>query len=270
MNALPPGIDLVRAPNPGPLTGPGTNSWVFGSGEVVVIDPGPLDKGHLDRLAEVAGGRGRVAAVLCTHHHVDHQEGAEQFALMMDAPLGVFHRRADRAGVLPLEHRDEVLAGETSLTVLHTPGHSRDHLCFLASEERVLFTGDHVLSGTTSVIWPPDGEMAEYLRSLVAIQDLPVDWLLPGHGEPIPEPAAAVRRLLAHRREREAQVLRALATGPRTPEELVRDLYRDYPQDVREAAAQTVLAHCLKLEAEGQLVRATAADGAVAFGPAVP
>lgn len=253
--ALPDPVALVRAPNPGPFTGPGTNSWVFGEDEVVVIDPGPLDEGHLERLAEVARARGRVAAVLCTHHHIDHLEGAAHFCELVEAPLGRFHLRVESAGELPLEDGDRVLAGRTSLVALHTPGHASDHLCFHADRERLLFTGDHVLSGTTSVVWPPDGDMTQYMRSLEVVEQLGPAWILPGHGDPVEDPIPHVQGLIAHRQARERQVLEALRSRASSPAELVPVMYRDYPRDIWPAAAQSLLAHCLKLTSEGLLVR---------------
>lgn len=253
MRPLPPEISLVRAPNPGPFTGPGTNSWVFGDQEVVVIDPGPLDEGHLDRLLVSARSRGRIAAVLCTHHHIDHLEGAIRFCEMAQAPLARFHLRVENPGELPLEDGDRILAGRKSLVALHTPGHASDHLCFHADRERVLFTGDHVLSGTTSVIWPPDGNMAEYMRSLELVDRLAPAWILPGHGDPVDDPAAHLRGLITHRQARERQVLEALRTRAASPSELVPVLYRSYPEEIWPAAAQSLLAHCLKLASEGLL-----------------
>lgn len=246
-------VTLVRAPNPGPLTGPGTNTWIFGLDEVVVVDPGPLDEAHLLRVVEAAAQVGRVAAVLCTHHHEDHQAGALRLCELTGAPLAVFHRRADRVGNLPLHDQDRILAGGTELVALHTPGHASDHLCFLAERERLLFTGDLVLSGTTSVIWPPDGDMGQYLDSLDRISGLAVDRLLPGHGEPIDDPGAALAALIRHRQEREAEVLEAFRNGPHRPADLVPKLYAGYPEEVLPYASQTVWAHCLKLAAEGRL-----------------
>ena len=259
-------LTLVRAPNPGPLTGPGTNTWIFGLEESLVIDPGPLEEQHLQRVAEAACQVGRVAAVLCTHHHEDHRAGAERLCQLTGAPLALFHRRADRAGVLPLHDGDRILAGRAELVAIHTPGHASDHLCFLAERERLLFTGDHVLSGTTSVIWPPDGDMGQYLDSLGRIAELAVDHLLPGHGEPIDDPALAVAALIRHRRDRETQILEAFRPGPARPADLVPSLYQGYPEEVWSYATQTVLAHCLKLTDEGRLRRlGDGEDGAFAL-----
>jgi glyoxylase-like metal-dependent hydrolase (beta-lactamase superfamily II) len=264
LSVLPFTVERILAPNPGPLTGPGTNTWLFGRGEVVVIDPGPLDERHLEAVAEAVRLRGGAGMVLCTHHHPDHREGADRMAEMLGAPLAIYHSRAERAGELALEDGDRLLAGESWLEVIHTPGHSQDHLCVFAPEDRVLFSGDHILSGTTSVIWPPEGDMAAYLRSLARVRDLDAGWLLPGHGEPISEPRRAVEALIAHRLERERQVLEALGPDPLAPWQLVAELYRGYPQEVLDFAAQTVLAHCLKLEMEGRVERAPE-DGEARF-----
>ncbi|MDA8396205.1 MAG: MBL fold metallo-hydrolase [Candidatus Dormibacteraeota bacterium] len=264
MSGLPSEVERILAPNPGPLTGQGTNTWLFGRGEVVVIDPGPLDPQHLEAVARAASLRGGAAMVVCTHHHPDHREGAERLTEMLGTPLALFHRRAERAGELALEDGDRLLAGDGWLEVVHTPGHSRDHLCLFAPRERVLFSGDHILSGTTSVIWPPEGDMADYLASLARVRELDADWLLPGHGEPISEPRKAVEELIAHRLERERQVLEAIGPEPRAPAQLVGGLYRGYPREVLEFAAQTVLAHCLKLELEGRIERVPG-DGEARF-----
>ncbi len=264
MRELPAEVERILAPNPGPLTGPGTNTWLFGRGEVVVIDPGPLDQAHLEAVARATRRRGGAAMVVCTHHHPDHREGADRLAEMLGTPLALYHRRTERAGELALEDGDRLLAGESWLEVVHTPGHSQDHLCLFAPRERALFSGDHVLSGTTSVIWPPEGDMAAYLVSLARVLDLDADWLLPGHGEPLMEPRKAVEELIAHRLERERQVLGAIGRDPVAPTQLVGGLYRGYHPDVLEFAAQTVLAHCLKLELEGRIERVPG-DGEARF-----
>ncbi len=255
MSGIAPEVERILAPNPGPLTGPGTNTWLFGRGEVLVIDPGPLDQQHLDAVARAARLRGGAGMVVCTHHHPDHREGADRLAEMLGAPLAIYHRRAERSGELALEDGDRLLAGESWLEVVHTPGHSQDHLCLFAPREHILFSGDHILSGTTSVIWPPEGDMAAYLDSLARVRDLDAEWLLPGHGEPISEPRKAVDALIAHRLEREGQVLEALGPDPVAPSQLVGGLYHGYPPEVLEYAAQTLLAHCIKLANEGRIER---------------
>jgi len=256
-------VALVRAPNPGPFTGPGTNTWIFGSEESVVIDPGPLIEDHLQAVVRAAEQIGRVVAVICTHHHADHRDGAERLCELTGAPLALFHQQARRADDLPLHHGDRVIAGGTELLVLHTPGHASDHICLLGEAERVLFTGDHILSGTTSVIWPPDGDMTAYLRSLELVRQRQVDRLLPGHGDAIEDPSAAVSALIEHRLERERQILGRIRQGASTPASIVTALYSDYADELWEAAGKTVLAHCLRLVYLGQVSQTGAADSPV-------
>ncbi|MGA8426577.1 MAG: MBL fold metallo-hydrolase [Candidatus Dormiibacterota bacterium] len=248
-------ILLVKAPNPGPLTGSGTNTWIYGQGETIVIDPGPADESHLLRVAETARRQGRVVAVACTHHHSDHLDGAARLCELTGAPLAVHFRRADQASDLPLHDGDRLLVGVFELIAIHTPGHASDHLCFFDQSARVLFTGDHVLEGTTSLVLPPDGEMVAYLASLERVMELRPLRLLPGHGEPIEDAAVAIRELIAHRLQREAQILDQLGLGPSGPDQLVARLYATYPAAVLGMASGTVLAHLLKLEQEGRVRR---------------
>ncbi len=245
---------MLRAPNPGPLTGLGTNTWIYGAGESLVIDPGPADEAHLTQVVKAATRLGPVAAVACTHHHQDHVAGAARLCELTGAPLAVHHRRAQRPGELPLHDQDRLLVGSSELIAVHTPGHASDHLCFFDATERWLFTGDLVLQGTTSLVVPPDGDMTAYLHSLERILRLGPLHLLPGHGEALEDGDAAVRGLIQHRLRREAQILRQLRRGPATVSELVAPLYAAYPHPVLEMAAGTVHTHLIKLEREG-LVR---------------
>lgn len=255
-------IELVRAPNPGPLTGSGTNTWIYGRGETVVIDPGPADEAHLKRVTDAAERRGRVVAVACTHHHSDHLDGAARLCELTGAPLAVHFRRAEQGSSLPLHDGDRLLVGSAELVAIHTPGHASDHLCFFDESSRVLFTGDHVLQGTTSLVVPPDGEMAAYLGSLDRALRLRPLRLLPGHGEPIEDAEGAIRELIAHRLQREAQILDQLRLGPASADQLVPHLYGSYPAAVLGMASGTVLAHLLKLEREGRVRRLEAAEPA--------
>ncbi|MGH7692606.1 MAG: MBL fold metallo-hydrolase [Candidatus Dormibacteria bacterium] len=244
---------LVRAPNPGPLTGQGTNTWIFGLGQSVVIDPGPADEAHLARVLETASRIGRVAIIACTHHHLDHLEGAGRLCELTGAPLALHFRRALAPGELPLHDGDRLLAGDSALLAIHTPGHASDHVCFFDEESRILFTGDHVLQGTTSLVVPPDGDMAAYLESLERTRGLGASRLLPGHGEPIEDAAGALRDLIAHRLAREQQILRLLRRAPATAADLVPTIYPDYPEEVLRVAAGTLQAHLEKLEREGHV-----------------
>lgn len=248
-------VMLIRAPNPGPLTGPGTNTWVFGSGESLVIDPGPANEAHLSRVAEAARTVGPVIAIACTHHHTDHLEGAARLSEMTGAPLAVHFQRTSQAGDLPLHDGDRLLVGRVGLTAIHTPGHASDHLCFFDEISRRLFTGDHVLQGTTSLVVPPDGDMAAYLDSLERVLKLGPLRIHPGHGEVVEDGEAAIRELIDHRLRREAQILDQLRGGAAAPEDLVPRLYSSYPSAVLGMAAGTVHAHLLKLEREGRVRR---------------
>lgn len=248
-----PEIELVRAPNPGPLTGAGTNTWIYGSDETLVIDPGPADEAHLARVLQVARRRGAVVMVACTHHHIDHLEGAARFCELSGAPLAVHFRRANGANTLALHDGDRLLVGQSELRAVHTPGHASDHVCFFDEATRFLFTGDHVLQGSTSLVVPPDGDMTAYLESLERVLQLEPQRLYPGHGDPIEAADTAIRELIAHRLERQAQILSLLEQGPSTPEALVGILYASYPAEVLGMATGTVLAHLLKLEREGRV-----------------
>jgi len=252
----------ITAPNPGPMTGPGTNSYLVGGGDGrwTLIDPGPVSEPHgqalLGALAEVGG---RLERILVTHTHRDHSPGAAALALATGAP--VWGRVADHpewqdphfAPDHVPAHGERFAAGPgATLRVLHTPGHASNHLCYLLEEERLLFTGDHVMQGSTVVINPPDGDMAVYLRSLQALLDEPLDWLAPGHGFLVAQPHAVLRGLISHRLRREAKVLVALrGHGPGAVEALVEAVYDDVPARLHGVAQRSLLAHLLKLQADG-------------------
>lgn len=247
-----PRIVRVLAPNPGPLTLEGTNTWVVGEHPSLVIDPGPDDPGHLREILREARG---VAAVLLTHRHPDHAPGAVALSTATGAPVLAF--RPD-PGEERLRDGQVVEGGGVALTAVHTPGHTPDHVAFLEASSRALFTGDAVLGRGTSVIDPPEGDLAAYLRSLRSMLGLGARTIRPGHGPSVWEAAAKLEEYLGHRQERERQVLDALSAGPRTPEELVAEIYADYPPDVLAFAARSMLAHLVKLEAEGRAARAGA------------
>lgn len=238
-------IVRVLAPNPSPYTLEGTNTWVVGDGPVVVIDPGPDDPGHLDEVARVAGDR--VAAVLVTHDHPDHAPGAAAFADRVGAPLSAFRL----PGAAHVRDGEQVQAGDLRLVAVHTPGHTSDHMVFHVPAAGALFSGDAVLGRGTSFIDPPDGDLAQYLRSLARMQELGARTIYPGHGPIVLDAGAKLQEYLDHRAERERQVVEAISHGPRTVGDIVADIYADYPTDLHELAARSVLAHLLKLSAEG-------------------
>lgn len=242
-------IRRVLAPNPGVYTLEGTNTWIVGEDPSLVIDPGPDDDGH---LADVLRAAGRIAAVLVTHRHEDHAPGAPLLAEAAGAPLFAFN--PDGAGER-LRDGQEWDGGGATLTAVHTPGHSPDHVVFHDAEHGGLFTGDAVLGRGTSVIDPPEGDLAAYLRSLRRMRDLGPRAIYPGHGPVVFDAVGKLDEYLAHRAEREQQVLDALTEGLGTIEEMVERIYAEYPTDVRPLAARSVLAHLDKLVAEGRAAR---------------
>jgi glyoxylase-like metal-dependent hydrolase (beta-lactamase superfamily II)/8-oxo-dGTP pyrophosphatase MutT (NUDIX family) len=256
---LSPRVIRVTAPNPGPMTGPGTNSYLVGAGDSwTVIDPGPAIDAHQRALIEHAPGR--IDRILVTHTHGDHSPGALPLAAATGAP--VFGRRARHPewqdpGFAPtreIEHGERLeLAEGVTLRALHTPGHASNHLCWLLEEEKTLFTGDHVMQGSTVVINPPDGDMAEYLRTLGELLHEDLEWLAPGHGFLVAEPHAALRGLIAHRLRREAKVADALrAKAQAAIDELLPVVYADVASALHPMARRSLLAHLLKLEGEGR------------------
>jgi glyoxylase-like metal-dependent hydrolase (beta-lactamase superfamily II) len=259
VETIAPGLRRVLCANPGPFTYRGTNTWLLGEGRVAVVDPGPEDAAHLAALLEATRGE-RITHILVTHTHRDHSPGARALAEATGAPiLGCGpHRHAgsgDEAHRPDHELADgEALEGEGwRVEAIATPGHCANHLCFAVPSHGVLLSGDHVMSWSTSVVSPPDGDMADYMRSLSRLEGRPERLFLPGHGPPLPEPARFVAGLAAHRREREARVVDALrAAGEARVEALVPAVYGPAldPRLVA-GAARSLLAHLLKLRQDG-------------------
>jgi len=259
----------IRASNPGVMTGPGTNTYLVGQDRLAVIDPGPDDPRHLDAVA--TAGAGRIRWILVTHTHPDHAPGAARLAAWTGAEqLGFASRDGFRAGRTIGDGWTPESPGP-ALTAVHTPGHASNHLCYLLDRRiptggsgrgpgRVLFTGDHVMQGSTVVIAPPDGDMGTYLASLRRVRGLdpPVVAIAPGHGSVITDPAGAVDAYLAHRLERGARVAAALeAAGSATVDDLVAEVYADVDEERHPIARRSLWAH-LRLLADGG--RATAGD----------
>lgn len=252
----------VLAPNPSVYTLEGTNTWIVGGEPSIVIDPGPAIEAHLDEVARTAG---RVAAVLVTHDHEDHAPAAAALAERMRAPLFAFRLR----GAEHLRDGQRIDAGATQVTAIATPGHSSDHFAFVVPSERALFTGDAVVGRGTTFVDPPDGDLVQYLRSLRRMQELDARTIYPGHGPVVFDARAKLAEYLAHREEREGQVLAALTDGPVTIDGMVAAIYADHPPEVRPLAARSVLAHLLKLEGEGRVERRGAGERA-AWSTSVP
>lgn len=255
---LSPHIVRVTARNPGAMTGPGTNSYLVGAGEQwAVLDPGPADDRHIQALLDAAPGP--IRYILVTHTHRDHSPGAIPLKSATGASLlgrTTTHRHWQDATFVPdreLGHDDHLtIATGATLRVLHTPGHASNHLCFLLEEEYALFTGDHIIQGSTVVIDPPDGDMAAYIASLESLLREPLSHLAPGHGTLIPQPHAAIQSLIQHRLKREAKVLTKLPPRqhPADLATLVRDVYDDVSPQLHSLAERSLLAHLLKLESE--------------------
>jgi hydroxyacylglutathione hydrolase len=269
--AVAPGVRRVLAPNPSAMTFTGTASYVVGPGPVAVIDPGPDDPAHRAALLRALAGA-TVEAILVTHSHRDHSAGAAALAAATGAPVLAFGPHgagaterpgtsgigggegADR-GFAPdrrLADGETVAVGPLRLTALHTPGHLSNHLCFALEGTGVLFTGDHVMTWASSLVSPPDGDMAAYMASLARLAARDDRLILPGHGAPGRDPARLVRWLIDHRRAREAQILDALRDGPATAAALAARLYADVDPGLLPAAARNVLAHLLALADQGR------------------
>ena len=255
---LSPRVRRITAPNPGMMTGPGTNTYLLGDATtgIAVIDPGPAIDSHVDAI--VAAASGPIRWILCTHTHVDHSPAAAPLQARTGAmTFGMLALHPERQDPTfqpdtRLTHGERIALAGCTLRVLHTPGHASNQLCYLLEEEKLLFTGDHIMQGSTVVINPPDGDMRAYFDSLRALLAEDVAYVAPGHGFLMDKLPEVVDRLLLHRRDRENKVLRALRTlGPATVEELVPTVYDDTPPGRHGIAARSLLAHLVKLESEG-------------------
>lgn len=254
------GVVRVVAPNPGMMTGPGTNTYLVGDGEVLVIDPGPAIDAHVDAICRAANGP--VRGILVTHTHTDHSPAAAALAARTGAPLigrpapAGPHQDAAFEPAQVLSDGDSVAAGGSELTALHTPGHASNHLCFLRHDDGLLFTGDHVINGSTVVIDPPDGNMQQYLDSLARLKTVGAKRIAPGHGELFDDPHAVIDAIIAHRLAREQKVAAALASqAGATLAELTAVVYAEVPGHLHAVAERSLLAHLEKLAADGRARR---------------
>ncbi len=264
---LEPLVARVLAPNPSPFTFTGTQTHIVGSTDLAVIDPGPDDPGHVEALLRVIAGR-PVRAIAITHHHRDHSPASRPLAAATGAPIvGAVptHRLgrnggadasfdADYAPDRTLADGDEVAGAGWTLAAVATPGHTSNHLCFALREANALFSGDHVMGWSTSVVIPPDGDMGEYMASLERLLARDDRVYYPGHGEAVDNPRRLVRGMLGHRKQREGQILRLIAGRPATIAEMVASMYVGLDSALVRGAEASVLAHLMDLDRRG-LVR---------------
>jgi len=254
------GVRRIVAPNPSMMTGPGTNTYLLGDDEIAVIDPGPAIREHIDDI--VSKSTGAIRWILVTHTHPDHSPGVALLAGQTDAEvLGIAapdgqHQDKSFAPTRELSDGDVLETQEFRLEVVHTPGHASNHLCYRHTGLNWLFTGDHVIDGSTVVIDPPDGNMKDYIDSLRRCRDLGCVAIAPGHGEVIKDPRRAIDWIIDHRLEREAKVVAAVEANPDlTTHELVPHVYKDVDPGLFRLAERSLLAHILKLEADGVATR---------------
>ncbi|MGQ0752025.1 MAG: MBL fold metallo-hydrolase [Betaproteobacteria bacterium] len=273
MGAIVPGVPVridelvvrMTAPNPGVMTGPGTNAYIIGCNELALIDPGPDSEPHRAALLQAVGTR--LKWILCTHTHLDHSPGARALKAATGARIAGYPTVPDDGrqdtGFTPdraLQDGDCIECDGLRLRAVHTPGHASNHLCYLLDERKLLFTGDHVMQGSTVVISPPDGDMQAYLRSLERLLGMELAAIAPGHGHVIETPHEEARRLIAHRLKRERKVIDALSEKRiGTLDELLPAVYSDTPPRLHPIARRSLHAHLIKLQREN---RAVEIDGA--------
>ncbi len=253
-------VRRVTAPNPGVMTGPGTNAYLVGNEVLALIDPGPAIDAHTELLVRLAGTRLRW--VLCTHTHQDHSPGAQAVRAATGAqvigmpPPNDGRQDTTFAPDWVMRDGERLQAPGFTLRAVHTPGHASNHLCYLLEEEKLLFTGDHVMQGSTVVITPPDGSMVAYLGALERLFTLDIERFAPGHGHPIETPYDEVRKLIKHRLGREQKALSALQKVQRGDlAALVPFAYDDVSPKLHPIAQRSLLAHLLKLEHDGRVRR---------------
>ncbi|OUS26266.1 MBL fold metallo-hydrolase [Gammaproteobacteria bacterium 45_16_T64] len=257
---LSPLVHRVVANNAGMMTGPGTNTYLIGTQQIAVIDPGPANAEHIDAIlagAESIGGS--IQWILCTHTHIDHSPGAallkaktNAIVCGLPAPEGISQDTDFR----PDQHwhdGSELECEEFCISAIHTPGHASNHLCFLLNNEELLFTGDHLMNGSTVVISPPDGNMQHYLQSLEKLKNYNIRNLAPAHGDILPNPSEVIEGTIKHRLQREQKVIERL-TQLKTCDidTLTSSVYDDVPAFLHPIAKMSLLAHLEKLSTENK------------------
>ncbi len=268
-----PGLRCLRAPNPGPLTGPGTNTYLLGKGDIAVIDPGPDRPAHLRAILGALRTGEQITHILITHSHRDHSPLARGLAVETGAPVLAFgDSRAGRSAHMDalgedgrlgggegvdesfapdrrLADGESVHVGDETVTALWTPGHFGNHLCYLW--RGAAFSGDHVMDWASTLVSPPDGDLTAFMRSLDRLEAQAPRKLYPGHGAPVTDPAARIGALRAHRLARESAIRNLLAQRPATIAALTAEIYADTPPHLHGAASRNVLAHLIDLHTRG-------------------
>ena len=273
IETIAPGIRRVVAENPGPFTLHGTGTYIIGEGKVAVVDPGPADSAHIDALLKGLEGE-TITHVLVTHTHMDHSPGCALLRQHCDAPTYAYGPHGAgklESGIQVEEGGDmefapdvlikdgDIISGAGwSVECVYTPGHTSNHMCFAYREQKALFTGDHVMGWSTSIISPPDGDMGDYLQSLnkLLTRDDAIYW--PTHGPAIDNPKSFVEKFIEHRAERESQIINCLQRNLTSIEVMVPDMYNDLPEFMYPAAARSVLAAMEHMANKGDIVTAGA------------
>ena len=269
VDVVEPGIRRVIANNPSPFTLHGTGTYILGTGNVAVIDPGPADRGHIRAILEAVEGE-TISHVLVTHTHMDHSPGCALLRDHTDAPTYAFgpHGAGKIEDGVPVEeggdmefdpdvrvsHGDVIEGGDWSAECVYTPGHTSNHMCFQLREGNALFTGDHVMGWSTSIISPPDGDMMAYMVSLELLLEREDRIYWPTHGPSIIDPKTHVKAFIEHRKERETQIMGCVGDGVGHIKDMVPLMYRDHPEFMYPAAARSVLAAVEYLVKRGDLV----------------
>jgi len=262
LQALSPHVHRLIAPNPGPMTGPGTNTYFVGKDRVAVIDPGPSCDEHIDAILSALERLGPLETILVTHSHPDHSPAAASLAAKTGArlcgPFRVDYTFQDESYFRDeeIQHDQLFTIGGVAIRAVHTPGHVSNHFCFLIEEEGLLLTGDHIMSGSTVVIIPPGGDMQDYIASLRLLLDYPLASLGPGHGDVIISPYDEIRHIIDHRMAREAKVLDVMQNlVSACLDDLTPRVYDDVDTSLHPIARLSLHAHLIKLEKEQVLGR---------------
>ena len=254
-----PLVRRITAGNPGMFTGPGTNTYLIGDEEVTVIDPGPALHEHIEVIIQASAN---IKQILLTHTHPDHSPGTKLLQDNIDVPVFALITESSKDQDITFTPERILIDGEIianeyySIEVIHTPGHASNHLCYLLKDEKLLFTGDHIMDGSTVVIAPPDGSMQDYIDSLAKLKEYDLNKIAPGHGELIDEPYAVVDWIIKHRFERESKVIDVLKQhNSGDLNTLVKDIYADVDSMLHPVAKWSLESHLIKLMDEGVVTR---------------